>query len=440
MAITALATALSAVLVVVDIGSKSLWFDEAYSVGLVDRPLGDALWRIGNWELNQSPFYAVLLAWQRLGEGDAFLRLPAAAFAVATVPATYAVGRRVFDPWVGAIAAAVVAGHALVVQWGQQVRGYSLAVLLATVATLLLLRALERPTTARVVAYGVVAGVACYTHVVTALVVAAHAVTVLTTRPVPWRAIRTAVGTGAVVTAPLAWYLVTRSGDPLDWIGDPTRAEVVDELADVAGGGVRHLAVVGGLAAVGATIAAASRRWQSRLVALWAAVPVAVVVVSTYTVKPLLVARFLVVVVPALALLVGLAVRRLPRAAGVVAVAALAVVSAQGVRDWYAVGSFEDWRGAVASVEASAGPDDDVVVVPGRAVHAVHHYGPALRTVSPSDLDDAGGDRLWLLARRSQLGTEWPVPEGFDDEIARAYVLVETRRFTNIDVLLFERR
>jgi mannosyltransferase len=430
------------------LGDKSYWYDEAFTVGLVDRPLGDALWRITHWELNQSPYYVAMLVWHRLGDGEAYLRLLSAVFAVATVPATYAVGRRLADRWVGAIAAGVVAGHALVVQWGQQVRGYSLAALLATVATLLLLRAVERPTTGRTVAYAVVAAATAYTHLVAGLVLVAHALSLLALRPVPWRFARTAAVVGGVLVAPLGWYVLTRQGDPLAWIGEPSRRELVDTLADVAGGGIRHLVVLGALSAVGAAVSVAgarrslgsARSWHAVLPVLWLAVPVLTVVVSTYTVKPLLVPRFLVVVVPALAVLVALGIRSLPRWAGALSVAAVAVVSAQGVATWYDLGTFEDWRGAVASVEASARPGDDVMAVPGRAVHAVDYYGPELPTVSPTQLATAGGERLWVLRRLSDDATEWPVPAGFQQDLAARYELVETRRFENVDVLLYERR
>lgn len=443
-AVAAAATVLAAALTLSGIGDKSLWYDEAFTVGLVDRPLGDALWRISHWELNQSPYYVLMLGWHALGDGESFLRLLSAVFAVATVPVVYAVGRRLADPWVGAIAAAVVAGHALVVQWGQQLRGYTLATLLVTLATLLLLRAVERPTTGRAVAYAVVAAATAYTHVVAGLVLAAHALSLLALRPIPWRLVKVAGSVGAVLVAPLAWYFLTRSGDPLAFIAEPSRRELVGTLADVAGGGNRHLLVLGGLALIGAVVArprlGTVDGWKAMVPILWLAVPVLAVVVSTYTVKPLLLARYLVVVVPALALLVAWAVRRLPRVAGAAALAAVAAVSAQGVRDWYDVGSYEDWRGAVASVEASARSDDDVVAVPGRAVHAVRYYGPDLRTVSPTALDTAAGERLWLLDRRSQLGTERPVPADFDEVLAARYELVEERSFVNVDVRLYERR
>lgn len=445
-AVAAAAVIAAAALVLHDLGDKSLWYDEAFTVGLVDRPFGDALWRIAHWELNQSPYYLVMLGWEALGRSEAFLRLPSAAFAVATVPAVYAVGRRLADPWTGAIAAAVVATHSLVVQWGQQLRAYSLLALLVTLATLLLVRAVERPTTGRIIAYAAVGAAAAYAHIAALLVLGAHAVSLLALRPLPWRLVRTAAVTGAVLTAPLAWYLLTRNGDPLNWIGEPSRRELRGTLADVAGGGTRHLVVLGALGTLGAVLSVVDARrhagglasWRTLVPVGWLVLPVAAVVVSTYTVKPLLVARFLIVVVPALALLVAVAIRRLPAPVAALAAVAVAVVSLQGVRDWYAVDGFEDWRGAVAAVEAAVEPGDAVMTLPSRAVHAVRYYGPDLETVSPEP-GATTADRLWIIDRRSRFGTERPPPPGFDPWLFGNYRLVGEQRFTRLTVLLFER-
>ena len=423
-------------LVVWSLGDRSLWFDEAYTVGTVDRSFGDALWRINHWELNQAPFYALMTVWHRLGDGDAFLRLPAAAFAVATVPAMYVLGRRLVDPWVGALAAGVVAGHALLLDLAQQVRGYSLATLLVVVATLLLLRVVERPSTRSVVAYAVVASVAVYAHVLALLVVAAHGLCLLGVRTVPRRLLLLGAGVGAVVLAPLGVYLVTRDGDPLYWVGGQTRSDL-EVLADVAGGGWRHLLVLGGLAALGAAFA---RTWRTLLPVLWLAVPTLFVLVSTWTVKPLLVSRFLVVVVPALALLVAMGVRRLPPAGAVVAVSALAVVSVQGIQDREALGNVEEWRQAVSSVEASVRPGDDVVAVPATAAFAVRHYGPELHTVRMRDLDTIDGERLWVFDRLNERGGRSWAPAGLQVLLFDEYEAVEVREFTRVLVTLYERR
>jgi mannosyltransferase len=443
-------TLLAALLGRYHLGANSLWYDEAFTLGVVDRPLGDALWRITHWELNQSPYYVLMLVWHRLGDTEQFLRAPSAAFAVLSIPLVFVVGRRLLDPWTGAIAAAFVAGHALVVQWSQQLRGYSLALFLVLLATWLLLQAVDRveASTWWSVAYGVVAAVCAYTHLVAGLVIVAHALSLLVLRPRPWAFVRVAGPIAGVLTLPLAWYVLTRQGDPLAWVGELSGEDHYNTLALFAGGAWQNLVVVTILLLFGGYVAVRSARgastpteaWRWALVVLWFAVPFAVVVGSTYTVKALLVARFLIVIIPALGLLVATAVRWLPRGVGAAAVVLLAVVAFQGVRDWYDVGNFEDWRGAVRSVSASLAPGDAVIPVPGRAVHAVRYYGPGLQTTSPNDFAAVGAERLWVLDRTSQGATEWPVPEGFEPWLHDTYELEETRRYENVAVFLYVRR
>jgi mannosyltransferase len=429
------ATVAAAAFALYDLGDKSLWYDETFTIGTVDRPLGDALWRISHWELNQSPFYLLTLAWHRLGDGEVFLRLPAAAFTVATVPAVFVLGRRLLDPWVGALAAAVFAGHGLVVEWSQQVRGYSMATFFIVVATLLLLRAVERPSTGWIVAYSLVAAVAAYAHLLNVLVLAAHGLWLLAQRPVPIRVVRIAGPTLAVLAAPLAVHVLTRQGDPLYWVGERTGRNVTGELADVAGGGLRHLVVLGGLGAVGALAV-----WRRTVLpVLWLAVPVVVVVLSTVTVKPLLVSRFLIMVVPALALLVAAGVRRLPPIGAAVAVAALVAVSAAGVRDWHATPERENWRDAVAYQASARLPDDDVVAQPSTAAFAVRYYDPTLDVLRHAELGSAG-ERLWLFERLNENGSSPARSPLFNLFLGENYRIVEERGFTHVRVFLFERR
>jgi mannosyltransferase len=430
------ATVAAAAFALYDLGDKSLWYDETFTIGTVDRPLGDALWRISHWELNQSPFYLLTLGWHRLGDGEVFLRLPAAAFTVATVPLVFVLGRRLLDPWAGAIAAAVFAGHGLVVEWSQQVRGYSMATFLIVVATLLLLRAVDRPSsTGRIVAYSLVAAVAAYAHLLNVLVIAAHGLWLLAARPVPVRVLRIAVPTLAVLGAPLAVHVLTRQGDPLYWVGEPTGRNVAGELADVAGGGVRHLVVLGGLAVLGALAV-----WRRTVLpVLWLAVPVLVVLASTFTVKPLLVSRFLIMVVPALAFLVAAGVRRLPPIGAGVAVAALALVSAAGVRDWHDTPERENWRDAVAYQASARLPDDDVITQPSTAAFAVRYYDPDVDILRQAELESAG-ERLWVFERLNEDGSPPGRSPLFNLFLGENYRIAEERGFTHVRVFLFERR
>jgi 4-amino-4-deoxy-L-arabinose transferase-like glycosyltransferase len=76
-------------------------------------------------------------AWQR---GEFFWRLLPALAGTATIPAAYALARRLFTERVALFAAALVAANEFLVEYSQQARGYTLFVLLLTLSYLALVR------------------------------------------------------------------------------------------------------------------------------------------------------------------------------------------------------------------------------------------------------------------------------------------------------------
>jgi 4-amino-4-deoxy-L-arabinose transferase-like glycosyltransferase len=415
LAVVVLATCLSVALCAYRIDAKSLWFDEGYTIGVVTRPFSGFLWRLGHWDLNQAPYEFAMFGWYRVATSEAFLRSLSAAFAVATVPMVYVLGRRLFDARVAAVAALLVAVNAFVVQWGQTLRSYSMALFLSTLLTWLLLQAVERPTTARSLAYGIMGTVAIYAHMFCALVVVAHGVALLVRRPVPRRFVVVAGSTLAATVLPLAVWVKTRHGDPLAWIGKAHDTTLVHTLADISGGSKRPLVAYAAVGLVGIVAMAgvvrrapwSERAWRRILVASWLVVPVALTFVATVLAKPLLVGRYLIVVVPALALVAAIGVFAIPwRSLSTLAMAALLAGSGFGLYIWYTHGSIEDWRGATHQVLAAQRPGDGLVVAPKDALPAVAYYvrrdgGPHPVYVK-HDPHRPVPARVWLVERTSQ--------------------------------------
>jgi len=431
------------------------WYDEGQTVGTVDRPVGDALWRIAHWEVNQSPFHLLATAWIRLGDSEAFLRLLALGFWVGTVPLLYVLGRRLVDERVGAVAALAYALHGFALEWAQQFRGYTMAAFATTLATLALVRLLEAPTTRRGAVYGAVAALAAYTHFFALLVLAAHAVTALVAgHRMPRRPFVVAAAVGGVLLAPLGWFLLTAENDPISWVEGGSRSQILDVAADLAGGGTLPLiayAVAGafGLLALRRAVVTVgwTGSWPLLLIGLWVVVPLAIAVLATATVKPLLVSRFLLVVVPGLVLLAAVGVvdlvDRAHRAVAGIVVAGFLLASAVGVAGTWDRPTFEDWRGAVAHIVDGSEPGDVVVPVPGRASHPLRYSLDRSDTdgvviVAPDDAGTIDADGVWIVSRggpgASSVGRELVAVslEGLE--------LTDEIRFPNLLVQRFERR
>ena len=453
--VTVIATCAGAVAGLWDLGRRSLWYDEAFTVGIVDRPMGDVLWRLTHWEVNQSPYYLLFSGWFRLGQNESFLRLLSVAFAVAAVPAIFVLGRRIADARVGAVAALLLALHPLVVQWGQQLRSYSMVVFMVIVATISLLRAVERPDdTGRSVLYGVMAAATIYTQFFALGVIVVHLVWVALAKPMPRRVVIAAGAAVAVLILPLVLYLLTYEGDPLIWLAGRSDDALLATARGLTGG--RGVSVVAyGVGAVLGTWAVvrngpggglgqirASSAWASVLPLLWLVVPVTATVLITYTSKPLLEARFLIVVVPALTLLVAYGLCHLrwrPLALGLMLV--LVVLSFDGVRTWHRGPVLEDWRAAVPAAIASAGPDGALVLDPHLSVFAVRYYRPEGARFSLAGPDFGDGPvapRLVEVIRIHQEPHELqPLYYLWRDT---HYVNVDTQHFAGLRVNTYEAR
>lgn len=452
VAVTVAATLLAVALGLWRLGRRSFWYDEAFTVGIVDRPFGDVIWRLTHWEVNQSPYYLLFAGWFGLGHSESFLRLLSVAFAVAAVPAIFVLGRRIADARVGAVAAVLLAVHPLVVQWGQQLRAYSMVVFCVIVATILLLRAVDEPDdTGRAVLYGVVAAVTIYTQFFALLVIVAHLVWVSLLRPMPRRVVVAAGVALGVLVVPLALYLATYEGDPLVWLAGSGNDIGVAARGLTGGRGLDvvayTLAVLAGLWAlvhhvsrVGAGSLRHGASWRPVLPWVWLMVPLAITVVVSFTVKPLLEARFLIVVVPALVLVAAYGLCRLRwRSVAAVLAAALLVLSFDGLRTWYRGDMLEDWRAAVPAAVAAAGPQGSLVLDPHLALFAVRYYDPDgkhAHVFQPDWYHGRRPPRLVEVIRDRQVPRELgPLFELWRDT---HYVKVGSRHFAGITVVTYE--
>jgi mannosyltransferase len=331
-----LPTALATVLSLVGLAERPPGYDERVTARLVTAEAEVFAERILGDQLFGALYYLLARGWSTFGSDPFTLRVLSVLFAVATVPLCYLVARRLFGRWVAAVTATLLAMHPLFIRYAQEARPYALVLFLVTLATYLLLRALDHPSHGRWLAYGLVAAVAIYAHLFAALVVTAHLLTLIVRRPLPRRGVAIIVAVAVAVAPfaiPVAFEGPERSFIPatsLPWI-----RTVGDQLA----GGFGMWPPVYALVAA-ALCGVAVLAWRPRTPALvclaWLAVPV-VLVVGVSLVKPMLLARYLIVVLPALVMLVaaGIAMIR-PREARYPVVLVLVGLAAVRLGWWYA--------------------------------------------------------------------------------------------------------
>ncbi|MBM7458650.1 glycosyltransferase family 39 protein [Rhodococcus coprophilus] len=156
----------------------SFWWDEAATVSAADRPFGDLLELLAEWDAVHGLHDILLHGWFAVvGTGEFAARVPGAlalgvGAAAVTATAQFLAGR------LAAVAAGVLFAILPRVTWAAtEARSYAFAVGCAAVLSLVLILALQRRRTRWWVLYAVVAAVATMMFVYTATVVAGHLVT-----------------------------------------------------------------------------------------------------------------------------------------------------------------------------------------------------------------------------------------------------------------------
>ena len=158
-----------------------------------------------------------------------------------------------------------------------------------------------------------VAGVSVYSHFVVALVVVSQLPALLVARrDGSWHRWAVASGISLAIALPAVNFVLYHDTGQVSWIPALEYAYVKDVLYEVSGESRLALAVgaVAVLALAVGGIRAGSQAWRHVLVASWLVVPLVLALAISYF-KPMLVDRYLIVGVPALALATAYAASRL---------------------------------------------------------------------------------------------------------------------------------
>ncbi|MFY1675398.1 glycosyltransferase family 39 protein [Plantactinospora sp. WMMB334] len=423
---------LTLVVTAVQLDRAPLWRDELATWSAATRPLGDLFRLVGTIDAVNGAYYLLMWGWlASAGDPVTALRLPSALAMAGAAALTTLLGARLFGPRAGLLAGLLFAILPSTSRYGQEARPYALVTLLALLATLLLCRALDRPSLPRWAGYAAaVAGLGLANLFALSLLLG-HALAAGTRRPAGSAGTRRPAGVrlrwvvsvlaAGLVLAPLALLGRSQQGRQLDWVGRPGPASLLGLPGSVVQAGV-----VGGLLVGLAAVAVASRGRRGVLLGLTVALP-ALLLFLAGQVTPLFVPRYLLFVVPFTALLAAatLAPLRLGAALAIVLAAGLLGAPEQAAlrRTHESPRSAPvDYPAAIRIIGTRQRPGDGIVYAP-RDGWAFLDLATAyhLRTDRPRDVllvEDqarrgdfwatecarpaeclATVDRLWLLAR-----------------------------------------
>ena len=435
------------------LGTKGLWLDEAVSANHARLGLSGLWTVITSHDPNMGLYYVLLHFWTRVfGNSEAAVRSMTVALAGFAVPVMYLLGRRLFGRSAGLVAALLLAVAPFFVQFEQTARSYALVVLLVLLSSYFFVAELEKPSRATLVAYVLASVLAVYAHYFAALVLLVQALTLIAVRrrgavTVAWLS---AAGAIVALCIPAAVFAHRAGTSNISWIHTPGLGTLFHLPTDLAGSRLLALALVL-LACYGFARAVADRqRWQAGFVAAWLIVPVLLVFAVSRLGRPLFIAYYLIVVLPAFVLLASAGVARLPRReASWAAAAALVVLSAIGVRNWYDRPSLEDYRAATHDVLANERPGDGVVYYPAGTLQgptsgfAYYEARAGVRGPAPLAFGFGPGPqprppRIWLVTRQSD--TPAQVQRKLQQTLGRGYRQAgRPTDFRNVTVTLYRR-
>jgi len=252
------------------------------------------------------PFYFVLLnLWVRvMGASEFMLRLPSALAGMLALAGIYALGRQWFNRKVGLFALLLLGTSGFYVYYAREARMYTLYLALIVLATWAYSGWWHKPHWGRAILYAIFAAAAFYTHYVSVFVIIAHLSHHLLTRPTRWFWLPFALTT--ILVAP--WLPIAYQQLQAHPSGAPTEMLALDGTTMAALWLLLTSGYWGNFALV---LLLAGRAWLTIplkaliLLFVWACVPLLALVILQTRGFNILQLRYVIVIVPAWALLVA---------------------------------------------------------------------------------------------------------------------------------------
>lgn len=297
---------------------KPFWFDETFSVEVARLDWPNFLHLLWWREANMSLYYVLLRIWLHFGHSPFFIRSLSAVIAAATIPAIYWLGSLLYDRRVALIAASLLAFNGYDVRYAQEVRSYSLFVLLATLSSGFLIALLREPTQRHRVAYVLCSILAVYAHFYALLLIAAHWLALL------WRSkpaveeestesfrrqMRHAWIAIGIAVLPLLIFVAKTGTGPIRWIHRPGLLDLVMFSVYFTDGRplIYFAACLVTLLPLQKDLVERGRNWEKwriQFLFIWLMFPIVLTVLLSFA-RPVFLPRYMIFCIPALALLVA---------------------------------------------------------------------------------------------------------------------------------------
>jgi len=333
--------ALVAALSTLRLGERLFVLDENVSLDHAHESWG-GVWRVATrLDPNMSLYYAGLKIWTGIfGDSVVAARSLSVVAAVLCVPAVYWLGMRLFGTPAGLLASGLIATNVFFLEYAQVARSYALLTLLVTLSSCCFVAEFQRPTVSSRAGYVLFSALAFHAHAfaIWVILVQLLIVALFKGREALNREWLTAFGLIALLIAPMAFVMLRAGGSGLYWIEEPDLGSIPATYAQLAGNSFLHLAIVLAACALALPRAARSRPLAFGLsfTASWAFLPTLATFAVSELVQPTLVAKYLIISLPAfVSLAAGAIVNVRPARAAVAAACLLIALSLPQLQTYY---------------------------------------------------------------------------------------------------------
>jgi len=415
---------LALVLGLYQMGRPVLWRDELASWSFASRPVSGLIASARHTGATQLAYYLLLHGWiAAFGDSaDAMRTLSVLAMAGAAACVAL-VGRHLAGDRAGLASGLLFALVPSVSRFAQEVRFYAPAVLVAMLATLLLLRALDRPTVPRWLAYAACLALLGYFDLVALSVVAGHVAGAVLRL---WHdnnrrqlLFLPAVAIGLAACLPIVVAGASQANGQIGWIARPSPTLTTFAFF---GRNLFYSTSVATALIVLALLAWAVAWREAAFMTALAIAPVLAVWLISQGPHSYFFPRYLLATVGAWAILAGIGLSRLDARIAAAAVLVVAILGAgdqqvirePGAHDWpaYPVGSggaYNDFAGAATFVAGQAKAGDGIVYQSKKAPWLMIGYGLQYYLARDMPHGVPVPRELFIARTAAQAGTLYPV-------------------------------
>ena len=441
---------------------QSLWLDELFSVvfSRSDLPVAEIV-RVYADDVHPVGYPLLLHSWLGFfGDTDSAARALSALLGILGIGVMYVVGRWAVSARVGLAAAFLTAVNAFHISYSQEARSYTLVFIFAAFSYLGLLMLLDKPGPRAVAVWTVAAAAAIHTHYWALVMLAGQfvaAAAILLIQKAPWRRVwpwAAAVGMVALTMAPWIDPLLKTARLTDYWPALPEPLFFSSYFHTYFGREPLLSILLAALLVAlpfllrrEGRLGAADRRLPAAVLGTAIAASLLLAYLRSVLVVPMLMPRFTFVLLPALFLLLALALASIPRPAArwtvVVAILAASLVNLART-GYYTVPRKEQWRDAVEHVLQYPGFDPGMNAVLSPVAPGFQFYfnqfgsGVVVLDTDQQELKQLRErrpvpSRIWVLRARGE-----EIDADFVKTLRQYYVRREHQRFLKTGVERWE--